>query len=82
MAEVVPPHVWKQRRRVIWTSLLWAMSLPVLALAMSAPEGVVIAALGTAASVVTLIVGIYATTATWDDKNRKTAPVMHGGTVR
>ncbi|WP_375594690.1 hypothetical protein ABWI00_21995 [Algihabitans albus] len=70
MAETVPPHVWMQRRRVIWVALLWAMVLPLVALLAGAAEGVAITAITTAGGVVTLIVGIYAGVAAWDDKNR------------
>ena len=66
--EPVPAHVWTQRRRVIWASLLWAMTLPVLAI-LAAPE-VATVAITTAGGVVTLIVGVYAGVAAWDDKNR------------
>lgn len=70
----VPAHVWTQRRRVIWAALLWAMALPLVALLTEAPEGVAITAITTAGGVVTLIVGIYAGVAAWDDKNRAGAP--------
>ena len=70
MTAPAPPHVWRQRRRVIWAALLWAMALPLVALLTEAPEGVVITAITTAGGVVTLIVGIYAGVAAWDDKNR------------
>ena len=74
----VPAHVWTQRRRVIWAALLWAMGLPVLAI-LAAPE-VATVAITTAGGVVTLIVGIYAGVAAWDDKNRGRVPVV--GPVR
>ena len=80
MAEAVPPHVWKQRRRVIWASLVWAMSLPVLAI-LAAPETAPVA-ITTAGGVVTLIVGLYAGVAAWDDKNRSRASVPVVGSVR
>ena len=70
MAEAVPPHVWTQRRRVIWVALFWAMALPLVALLTGAAEGVAITAITTAGGVVTLIVGLYAGVAAWDDKNR------------
>ena len=70
MADAVPPHVWTQRRRVIWVALLWAMALPLVALLTNAAEGVAIVAITTAGGVVTLIVGLYAGVAAWDDKNR------------
>ena len=66
----VPAHVWTQRRRVIWVALLWAMALPLVALLTDAAEGVAITAITTAGGVVTLIVGLYAGVAAWDDKNR------------
>lgn len=68
-----PPHAWRQRRRVIWVALLWAMALPLVALLTGAAEGVAITAITTAGGVVTLIVGIYAGVAAWDDKNRAAA---------
>ena len=71
MADAVPPHVWKQRRRVIWASLVWAMSLPVV-VGLTAHDAVVVA-ITTAGGVVTLIVGLYAGVAAWDDKNRGAA---------
>ena len=70
MADAVPPHVWTQRHRVIWVALLWAMALPLVALITGTAEGVAIAAITTAGGVVTLIVGLYAGVAAWDDKNR------------
>ena len=70
MVEADPPHVWTQRRRVIWVALLWAMALPLVALLTNAAEGVAIVAITTAGGVVTLIVGLYAGVAVWDDKNR------------
>ena len=76
--EPTPPHAWRQRRRVIWASLLWAMTLPVLAI-LAAPETAPVA-ITTAGGVVTLIVGLYAGVAAWDDKNRSRLPVV--GSVR
>ena len=76
----VPAHVWTQRRRVIWAALLWAMGLPVLAI-LAAPETAPVA-ITTAGSVVTLIVGLYAGVAAWDDKNRGKASVPVVGSVR
>ena len=70
MVEADPPHVWTQRRRVICVALLWAMALPLVALLTNAAEGVAITAITTAGGVVTLIVGLYAGVAAWDDKNR------------
>ena len=82
MAEPVPPHVWKQRRRVIWASLLWAMSLPVV-VGLIEPDALVVA-ITTAGGVVTLIVGLYAGVAAWDDKNRSraTGSIPHQGAAR
>lgn len=80
MPEPAAPHVWKQRRRVIWASLLWAMSLPVV-VGLTVPEATVVA-ITTAGGVVTLIVGLYAGVAAWDDKNRSRAGVPVAGAVR
>lgn len=82
MADAVPPHVWTQRRRVIWASLVWAMSLPVV-VGLIEPDALVVG-ITTAGGVVTLIVGTYAATAAWDDKNRSRAAgtILHEGIVR
>ncbi len=80
--EPAPAHVWTQRRRVIWASLLWAMALPLVALLTNAAEGVAITAITTAGGVVTLIVGLYAGVAAWDDKNRSRTGVPVVGSVR
>ncbi|WP_162906828.1 hypothetical protein [Algihabitans albus] len=56
------------------------MSLPIV-VGLIVPDAAVVA-ITTAGGVVTLIVGIYAGVAAWDDKNRKSGAIPHGGSVR